>query len=194
MTYPRTTALSEGSDRVLNLSKIAIATAVLAMAVLAMPLLALPVSAKDSGPLNPICDGHGKASAEWVRCTEARPATDSELFYAGYWLAKSGAYHEALERLQRVANPDARVLTYIGFALRKLGKIDAALGHYSRALAADPDFTVARAYLGEAYLTLGDPARANVELAEIRARCGTGCAEYADLAGHIQNYGVRSKL
>lgn len=147
-----------------------------------------PLAAKDIGPLSDRCDAFAKASAEWRRCVGAAPATDSERFYAGYWLAKSGAYEAALAQLRLVAEPDVRVLTYIGFSYRKLGAIDDALRHYYRALDADPDFTVARAYLGEAYLMLDDRGRAAGELVEIEARCGRGCAEYADLAVHIARY------
>jgi tetratricopeptide (TPR) repeat protein len=144
--------------------------------------------AKDIGPESARCDLHAKASAEWVRCAEAAATSDSERFYAGYWLAKSGQYRAALAQLEAIARPDVRALTYIGFAHRKLGEMDAALAHYARALDIDPGFTVARAYLGEAYLTLGERAKAVAELAEIEVRCGRRCAEYADLAGHVANY------
>lgn len=143
--------------------------------------------AKDIGPADSRCDGLAKASAEWRQCASAA-AADSERFYAGYWLAKTGSYQAALDQLQAIAQPDVRTLTYIGFALRKLGNMDAALAHYRRALGADPNFTVARAYLGEAYLTLGRRDRADAELSEIAARCGRHCAEYGDLAGHIASF------
>ena len=53
------------------------------------------------------------------------------------------------------------------------------------ALRADPDFTLAREYMGEAYLTLGDVEAAKGQLAEIEKRCGAGCAEYAELERQI---------
>lgn len=161
-------------------------------AVCCMLLAATGVVAKDVGPADSRCDGLAKSSAAWQQCaTEAAgrsAATDSERFYAGYWLAKTGAYRAALGQLQAIAHPDVRTLTYIGFAHRKLGDMDAALAHYGRALGADPNFTVARAYLGEAYLTLGRRDRAGAELSEIETRCGKSCAEYADLAGHIDAF------
>ncbi len=97
---------------------------------------------------------------------------ENELFYAGYWLAKSGKYEEALAYLALANASDERVQTYIGYATRKLGKVDAALPHYAKALEINPNYTVARAYLGEAYLSRGDAARAKVELQEIASRCG----------------------
>ena len=63
-----------------------------------------------------------------------------------------------------------------------------ALPLYAAALAQDPNFVVARAYLGEAYLTRNEPARAKAELAEIAHRCGTTCPAYVDLDRHIAAY------
>ncbi|MEQ1713651.1 MAG: tetratricopeptide repeat protein [Hyphomicrobium sp.] len=163
------------------------------MATACVVLLVAPAAfAKDVGPADARCDGFAKSSAAWTRCatTAAKSdgAADSERFYAGYWLAKSGSYRAALDQLRAIARPDVRTLTYIGFSYRKLGDMDAALTHYARALGTDPNFTVARAYLGEAYLTLGRRDRADAELAEIETRCGRQCAEYADLAGHIAQF------
>jgi tetratricopeptide (TPR) repeat protein len=141
---------------------------------------------KDQGPTASRCEAFAKASAAWESCVASAAAqSDAELFYAGYWLAKTGRYDEALEYLTRIAAPDERVLTYIGFATRKKGDTERAMGFYAGALARNPDFAVARAYLGEAHLARGDEAAAAGELAEIGRRCGTACAEYADLAGHI---------
>lgn len=158
-----------------------------AAACAAMLLAAVPVAAKDVDPTRPSCDSLAKHSAAWTQCAE-RVADDHQRFYAGYWLAKGGQYHAALDQLRAIAAPDARVLTYIGFSLRKLGETDEALAYYARALAADPGFTVARAYLGEAHLTLGDRARAASELAEIERRCGRSCEDYVELASQIDAY------
>jgi tetratricopeptide (TPR) repeat protein len=164
---------------------------VLAMTVSAASFAAEPVPfSKDVGPASAACDGHAKGSAAWTACvgraTAAMP--DQELFYAGYWLAKNGQYREALGYLNLAKVKDERVLTYIGFATRKLGDVEAALPLYASALKLNPNYSVARAYLGEAFLTKGEPAKAKAELAEIAQRCGTTCAEYADLSGHIARY------
>lgn len=173
------------------------ARASLAGLFVAASLTAGPLAAKDIGPSSAECDSHPKASPAWEHCLAAMAgasAEDSERFYAGYWLAKTGSYRAALDQLERIANRTAQVETYIGFSLRKLGDMDAALAHYAQALASNPDFTVARAYLGEAFLALGQPDRAAAELGEIARRCGTGCAEYADLAGHIARYNAGGRL
>lgn len=147
------------------------------------------VAFKDQGP-NGACDTFEKGTSAWSTCVGAAKADmpDDELFYAGYWLARTGRYEEALSYLSRAKVKTERVLTYIGFATRKLGRVDAALPLYQEALRLNPDYSVARAYLGEAYLTKGDVQKARAELAEIGQRCGTTCAEYSDLAGHIASF------
>ncbi len=168
---------------------------VLVGAVLAVNLSAAATAddrtfSKDVGPANAGCDVQSKGSPAWQACVGAARAdmSDDELFYAGYWLAKNGRYAEALTYLNLARTRDARVLTYVGFATRKLGDVDKALPFYAAALAQDPNFVVARAYLGEAYLTKKEPDRAKAELAEIATRCGTNCPAYVDLDRHIAAY------
>jgi tetratricopeptide (TPR) repeat protein len=115
--------------------------------------------------------------------------SDQEIFYSGYWLSRTGQYAEALEILNKAAVKDERILTYIGFATRKLGDHQAAMGFYERALALNPDYTVARAYMGEAFITRGDVGKARDQLSEIAKRCGTTCAEYSELATELAKVG-----
>ena len=110
---------------------------------------------------------------------------DDALFHAGYWLARKGDYTQALHYLEQSQDLSPRVLTYIGFANRKLGHWDTAMDYYGRALAANPNFTVARGYLAEAYLERGETAKAVEQLVEIGQRCGTACDEYKELASAI---------
>jgi predicted Zn-dependent protease len=76
----------------------------------------------------------------------------------------------------------------IGFSLRKLGRVDEAMGYYHKVLAAHPERTNTRQYLGEAFLQIGDPAKAREQLAEIASRCGTACEDYQLLADEIAKY------
>lgn len=147
--------------------------------------------AKDEGPVSARCDHRDQDRDAWLDCIgapSAASATASELFYAGYWLAKNGAYEHALRYLRASDPNDPRVATYTGFALRKLGKVDAAFQHYAKAIRLDPNYNVARAYLGEAYLAKDNLADAERELGEIAQRCGIHCVEYLDLAKHIETY------
>jgi tetratricopeptide (TPR) repeat protein len=84
------------------------------------------------------------------------------------------------------------VLTYIGYATRKLGRVEEALPIYRQALDVNPNYVVARAYLGEAFLTKGEPGEARMQLSEIERRCGATCPAYVDLKGHIQDYDARA--
>lgn len=147
---------------------------------------ALTASAgKDLAPSG-ACDALAKGSAAWSRCTGAvAQLSDEDLFYAGYWMAQIGRYDDAIGYLKQARTPDARTLTYLGFATRKAGDVDTALGYYRQALAQAPDYVVARAYMGEAFLSKGDIAAARMELGEIARRCGATCAAYDDLARHI---------
>jgi tetratricopeptide (TPR) repeat protein len=150
---------------------------------------------KDVGPNSAACDNLAKGTAAWTSCVGRASAamSDDELFYAGYWLAKSGHYEQAISYLKLAQKKDERVLTYIGYATRKLGDVQQALPIYRQALDLNPNYVVARAYLGEAFLSLGEPAKARDELAEIERRCGATCAAYADLKGHIADFETGSE-
>ena len=112
-----------------------------------------------------------------------------QVYSLGYWQAKTGEYEAALATLRSAPDQsDPRVQTMIGFTLRKLGRVDEAFGYYFKALATRPDATTTRQYLGEAYLQVGDPARAREQLAEIAKRCGVACEDYVALAEEIAKY------
>jgi predicted Zn-dependent protease len=111
---------------------------------------------------------------------------DDEIYSLGYWQAKGGAYAAALETLRSAANQsDPRIQTMIGFSLRKLGRVDEAMGYYNAVLAAHPERTTTRQYLGEAYLQIGQPEKAKEQLSEIAKRCGQACDDYQLLADAI---------
>jgi predicted Zn-dependent protease len=112
-----------------------------------------------------------------------------QLYSLGYWQAKNGHYETALTTLRSARDQDdPRIQTMVGFTLRKLGRVDEAFGYYFKAIATRPEATTTRQYLGEAYLQIGDPARAREQLVEIERRCGTACEDYVTLAEEIANY------
>jgi len=55
------------------------------------------------------------------------------------------------------------------------------LRYYKAALKIDPDYVKARQYLGEGYVSKGKLKKAERQLEEIEARCGTGCETYQTL-------------
>lgn len=159
-------------------------------AALAIALAPSGASAFGDEPAKPKIDCSKKANKSHPACKNNRDgATDDEVYNAAYWLAKSGSYAEARALLLTASNPDdPRILNYLGYTTRKLGDVDGALVYYGKALALKPDYTLARSYLGEAHLQKGDVTAAKSELGEIERRCGTGCQEYAELAGHIDRF------
>ena len=111
---------------------------------------------------------------------------DDSIYEAGRDLAMAGRYGEAITVLGLAADKtDPRILNYLGYSHRKSGRITVGLGYYQEALRIDPDYTLVREYLGEAYLQLGDVASAKNQLSEIEKRCGTGCREYTILSDQL---------
>jgi tetratricopeptide (TPR) repeat protein len=85
-----------------------------------------------------------------------------------------------------MANPNtAEALNYRGYATRKLGRVEEGVAFYKQSVAIDPDYTLVREYLGEAYVLQGRLDLAKDELAQIEKRCGTTCEPYEDLAEAI---------
>ena len=80
---------------------------------------------------------------------------------------------------------DPRVLNYMGYSHRKAGRLDIGITYYRKALAIDPNFNLAREYLGEGYIAAGRIDLAMAELAAIEKSCGTTCEEYQDLSAAI---------
>ncbi len=114
---------------------------------------------------------------------------DETLYRHGARLAVDGRYEDAIGVLSMVERrDDARVLNYLGFSHRKLGNFEAGLPYYHRAIAADPDYTLVREYLGEAYIQLGQIDLAREQLREIERRCGTTCDPYRDLAEELARH------
>lgn len=133
------------------------------------------------------CSQYKSGTAAWRKCMGRRALKDDGQIYAlGYWQAKAGEFEAALATLRQARDQaDPRVQTMIGFSLRMLGHVDEAMAYYAAALAANPDLTTTRQYLGEAYLQKADKAGALAQLAEIARRCGTTCEDYRLLAAAI---------
>ncbi len=107
---------------------------------------------------------------------------DDDLYDQGRLLAKDGEYDWALEVLAAVSNQnDPKVLNYTGYSHRKAGRLEIGITYYRKALAINPDFVLAREYLGEGYVAAGRIDLARAELSEIAQRCGENCEEFKDL-------------
>ena len=93
-----------------------------------------------------------------------------------------------LETLNRKEAGNADVLNMLGYALRKLGRMEAALDFYRQALAIEPRHLGANEYLGELYLETGKLDLAKERLAELVAACPSGCEEREELAEAVDAY------
>ncbi len=91
----------------------------------------------------------------------------------------------SLARAEAAVGPHPDVLNYMGFASRKLGRLDAALAYYDRALQLAPGHLGATEYLGELYIQMGDLARARGQLAQLDRLCAYGCEQREELARWI---------
>lgn len=135
------------------------------------------------------CSKFKKDSPEWKKCKAQTSRSDEDRYELAYSQAMTGEYAEAIETLKAVADQrDARVLTIMGFATRKLGRVEEAMGYYNLALSINPNLTSTRQYLGEAFLQKNEPAKAKEQLAEIGQRCGRGCEDYLKLADEIAKF------
>ena len=161
-------------------------------------MLALTLGAASFAPAYAMGDGNDGGSkpkckkGEVVKKGKCVPAhagvlPDEQLYQQGRALAQAGEYDWALTVLAAISNQnDPRVLNYTGYSLRKSGRLAEAFGYYHQAIEIDPNFVLAREYLGEGYVAAGQVDLAKAQLTEIANRCGTTCEEYQELAEHIE--------
>jgi tetratricopeptide (TPR) repeat protein len=175
-----------------------------AMAAAALSLFAVQALAAGSGSSSGSSGGSAPASPKKMMCKKGEALktmtvsgkkvqkcmkpkvgmlTDDELYDQARVLAKfDNEYDWALELFDLVQNKqDPKVLNYMGYSNRKAGRLETGIAFYQKALAIDPNFVLAREYLGEGYVVAGRIDLAMVQLDEIKARAGVGSEEYKDL-------------
>ena len=94
------------------------------------------------------------------------------------------------------SNPrDANYNNLYAYAMRKGPKpdMDLVFKYYGEALRIDPNHRNAHEYIGEAYLMVGNVAKAKEHLAVLDRLCTFGCDEYSDLKKAIAEYEARKK-
>ncbi len=131
----------------------------------------------------------GSSDQPSTRSVPARPANPD------FENAKAALHHNqyanAIGWLNRVIaaepnNPEAWNL--LGYATRKSGDPAGSLQHYQKALSLDPRHLGAHEYIGEAYLMLDQPQRAEEHLSRLDQLCTFGCKEHRELKAAIANY------
>jgi len=133
----------------------------------------------------PICTTMAAAAsdADWAQLDPDFKAGKKALS-AQDWTGAIAAFEQAA--LRDPLNAD--IQNYIGYAYRRLRRFEPAMGHYQQALTLNPRHRGAREHLGEAYLVLGEPAKAEQMLAELENLCLIPCEEYDDLKQAIAVY------
>jgi tetratricopeptide (TPR) repeat protein len=119
----------------------------------------------------------------------ASAAAGDSFYFEAVGLINEGRYERAIESLQaaRAAfGPHPDILTYLGFANRKLGRLETAESYYRQALAAAPAHRGATEYYGELMVERGDMDGAGAMLARLDTICDFGCAEADELRRWIQ--------
>jgi len=99
---------------------------------------------------------------------------------------RDGAALASLGTARAAFGPHPDILTWQGFANRKLGRYAVAERYYREALAAAPHHRAATEYYGELMVERGDKAGAARMLADLDATCTFGCAEADELRRWIE--------
>jgi hypothetical protein len=123
------------------------------------------------------------SDADWVQLDPDFKAGKRALG-AENWSGAIAAFE--LAALRDPTNAD--IQNYIGYAYRRLRQMGPAIGHYQRALLLNARHRSAHEHLGEAYLVLGEPAKAQQLLEALEILCLLPCEEYADLKRAIAAY------
>lgn len=128
---------------------------------------------------------------DWQICTTiASVASDADWaqldpdFKAGKRALGAEDWNGAIAAFEFAALRDplnADIQNYIGYAYRRLRQLGPAIGHYQQALMLNPRHRSAHEHLGEAYLVLGESAKAEQLLTALEHLCLIPCEEYNDL-------------
>ena len=161
----------------------------LASVIVTTSLLMLPSQGfglgSDTPTKTPTCKKGFVYSKEKKKCVKKTSETipDTDLKQQGWKLAYAGDFDAAIGVFSLVANKnDPEALNGLGYSHRKLGKLSDGIAYYTKALKINPDYILAREYLGEGFVAAGRIDLANKQLSEIEKRCGTSCKEYTKLA------------
>ncbi|MEP3029673.1 MAG: tetratricopeptide repeat protein [Erythrobacter sp.] len=105
-------------------------------------------------------------------------------------LINEGQFEQALVQLDQAAlafGPHPDILTYQGFANRKLARYGVAQSYYQRALTIAPEHIGAIEYYGELKVERGDLDGAREHLALLDQLCDFGCYEAEELRSWIRD-------
>jgi tetratricopeptide (TPR) repeat protein len=138
------------------------------------------------------------ATEDWPICTtmgsmgsEADWAQLDPDFAAGKKALVAEDWNSAITALKLALLRDARnadIHNYIGYAYRRLRQFGPAMQYYQQAIVLNRRHRSAHEHLGELYLALGEPAKAEQQLATLEDICLIPCVETDDLKRAIAAY------
>lgn len=156
-----------------------LATTLLALAPVLAPVMAFAVGTGDANPPTPTqttedcVEGLIFDLATQTCMTPDQSTNDDQaMMDAVRELSYAGRYADARAVLDGLDADDSMVQTYYGFTARKMGDLDTGMAYYNAALRIDPDNILARSYMGQGMVAMGDLVGARAQLSEIRARDG----------------------
>lgn len=141
--------------------------------------------AKLAGESWPICSSMGDmgSEADWAQL-DPDFAAGKRALVAEDWTGAIAALKLAALRDPR----NADIHNYIGYAYRRLRQMEPAMQYYQQALLLNRRHRSAHEHLGELYLALGEPAKAEQQLATLEDICLLPCVETDDLQRAIVAY------
>ncbi|MEL6201162.1 MAG: hypothetical protein AAFR39_02250 [Pseudomonadota bacterium] len=160
-------------------SIIATTTFLLGAAAITSPTIA---ASTDDAADTPTCEAGQVYDDNQAKCVSSKEQSlnDNQLLDNAKALAYAERFDEALGVLSMIGDQNTpEVQNYLGYTTRNAGDLDKGLAHYRIALELDPDYTLARSYMGIALLQKGDNRGALEQMVEIEKRVGTGAREYA---------------
>jgi|GEM_PF-553529 len=133
----------------------------------------------------PICTSMGTigSDADWAELDRD--------FAAGKRALAAEDWNAAITVLKLAASRDpynADIANYIGYAYWRLRQTGPALGHFQQALMFNPRHRGAHEHLGELFLALREPARADEHLGALERICLVPCEEFGELKRAITAY------
>jgi tetratricopeptide (TPR) repeat protein len=140
-------------------------------------------------------DGGGGGDDERANVPRGKPVDPD--YTAAVRAIKLDKFAEAIPLLQRVVGRDSRnadAFNWLAYATRRTGDPAGSVPLYLKALAIDPKHRGAHEYIGEAYLMLGNVAKAKEHLARLNSLCFLPCSEYTDLKKALEQYEKTGKV
>jgi Tfp pilus assembly protein PilF len=127
----------------------------------------------------------------------ASPSGDPDLATARARI-QAGDWAGAADLMQKAvaSNPgNADYHNLLAYAIRKGANpdMDRVFKHYTEALRIDPKHRGAHEYIGEAYLMVGNVAKAKEHLAALDKLCFLPCGEFRDLKRAIERHEATKK-